>query len=159
LFFLLFFCIAWDAFLIFWYSMALGGVGPPGGFGLLFIIFPFAHVAVGVGLTYLVIAGFLNRTTITVAHGELAVRHLPVPWAGNHTLPVSDIAQLYCGKSENPRQSSGVGVRSVSALLKDGRKITLVSFLHDADEARFIESKLESHLGIADLPVEGEELA
>ena len=49
-------------------------------------------------------------------------------------------------------------MRNVNALMKDGRKVVLVSFLHDPDEARFIEHKLETHLGIADEPVEGEEV-
>ena len=158
LFFLLFFCIAWDAFLIFWYSMALGDFGPPGAFGWLFIIFPVAHVAVGVGLTYFVVAGFLNRTVITAGQGELRVRHGPVPWRGNHSLLTGEIAQLYCGRFATKDQNNGLGVRNVNALMKDGRKVVLVSFLHDPDEARFIEHKLETHLGIADEPVEGEEV-
>jgi hypothetical protein len=159
LFFLLFFCIAWDGFLVFWYSMALGDFGPPGASGLLFIVFPIAHVAIGVGLTYLVIGGFLNKTVITAGRGELRVRHGPIPWRGNHSLLVDDVAQLYCGRSENKHQNAGVGVRKVNALMKDGRKIVLVSFLHDPDEARFIEYKLESYLGITDHAVAGEEVA
>ena len=58
--FLLFFCIAWDAFLLFWYF------GAPSGGGLIFKIFPIAHVAVGVGLSYYVLTGFVNHTTIAV---------------------------------------------------------------------------------------------
>src|SRR5438445_5351048 len=52
--FLLFFCIAWDSFLVFWYSMAIFAPAP-GGFDIIAIVFPICHVAVGVGLTYAVL--------------------------------------------------------------------------------------------------------
>lgn len=163
--FLAFFCVAWDSFLVFWYWMAVGGMGDaPGPFRLLFFVFPMAHVAVGVGLTYFVIAGFLNRSVIEVATGELSIRHGPVPWRGNQTIPVDDIDQLYCqldaGRRRNAsgawtENSSGVTYR-VNALLKNGRKETLVSKLFDLDQALFIEQKLEDALGIEDRRVSGE---
>lgn len=46
LFLLMFFCIAWDSFLVFWYTMAFTHNGP-----WIMIVFPMAHLAVGVGLT------------------------------------------------------------------------------------------------------------
>jgi hypothetical protein len=52
---LAFFCVAWDAFLVFWYAMALGEKGAP----WIMVVFPIAHVAVGLGLTYSTLAGFL----------------------------------------------------------------------------------------------------
>src|SRR6185503_9809473 len=58
--FLLFFVIAWDAFLVNWYF----GAGPGSG-DIFFYVFPIAHVAAGIGLTYAVLTGFLNRTYVT----------------------------------------------------------------------------------------------
>lgn len=158
LFFLLFFCIAWDSFLIFWYSMAFGMFGRgPGAFGLLFIIFPIAHVAVGVGLTYFVIAGFLNRTTIEVAQDELRVRHGPVPWKGNRDVPVDDIDQIYCQEEAQRTSNGGSNSRyKVNLVLKDGRKLELLGWLTDRDHALFIEQALEEHLRIEHRRVAGE---
>src|SRR5690349_11378767 len=47
-FFLVFFCVAWDGFLVFWYGMAAKQGAP-----LVFFLFPLIHVSVGVGISYL----------------------------------------------------------------------------------------------------------
>lgn len=154
LFFLLFFCIAWDGFLIFWYSMGIGAGGQIGAAALLFFLFPICHVAVGIGLTYFVIAGFLNRTWIDATRDELRVRHGPVPWKGNKTLAVEDVDQLYCSFDGQNSQSSHS--YCVSVLLKDGRKEKLISMLHADDEARYIERTIEDFLGLEHRPVAGE---
>ena len=78
LFFLIPFCIAWDSFLIFWYSMAFSGNAP-----WIMIIFPVAHVAVGVGLTYFVMATLFNRTVIMAGQGRLHISTEPIPWGRN----------------------------------------------------------------------------
>ena len=57
-------------------------------------VFPIAHVAVGVGLTYYTVAGFVNSTVLRVSEGQLAVRQGPFPWPGNRTLHTSDLDQL-----------------------------------------------------------------
>ena len=51
LFFMLFFCIAWNAFLVGWYAMGFQ-MPDAGVMRIIFLIFPIGHVAVGVGLTY-----------------------------------------------------------------------------------------------------------
>ncbi len=87
--FLAFFCLFWDGFLVFWYAMALAGPGPEvdaGGPPLMMLVFPLLHVGVGVGLTYYVIAAFLNRTIVRVEAGTLSVTHGPVPWQVNKSL-------------------------------------------------------------------------
>ena len=57
--FLLCFVIAWDGFLLFWYSMAFGSGDAP----WIMFVFPIAHLAVGIVLTYTTLAGLFNRTT------------------------------------------------------------------------------------------------
>ena len=83
------FCLFWDGFLVVWYSIGLrqlfGGedFGEPGLWATLFmLVFPVFHVAIGVGLTYFVICGFVNRTVVRIAGGELSVWHGPMPWPG-----------------------------------------------------------------------------
>ncbi|HOA74013.1 MAG TPA: hypothetical protein PL151_07815 [Phycisphaerae bacterium] len=150
--FLVFFCIAWDSFLVFWYSIALSGEDTP----WIMIVFPVAHVAVGIGLTYLCLASLFNKTRIRVAGGELSVRHGPIPWRGRVRLATADIEQIFCTEkvvSGENRQSS---TYRVNAMLTDGRKIELLSGLPEADQALYIEQMLEDHLGITDRPVGGE---
>ena len=165
LFFLLFFAIAWDSFLVGWYWMLTSGPfggndGMPGPFKLIFFLFPIAHVAVGVGLTYFVLAGFFNSTVIRVADGMLSVRHGPLPWRGNLDLPTDGIEQIYCqNKLCTSRDEDGHASTSrhyeVHAVI-DGQKTKLLSGLHEADHALFVEQRLERFLGIKDQAVPGE---
>lgn len=164
LFFLLFFCVAWDSFLIGWYVIAgsvLGELfdgGPGAIFGLFFLIFPLGHVAVGVGLTYTVAAGFLNTTTIRIADGRLSVRHAPLPWGKEESFPVADIDQLFC-TSWTPvrrRHNASNFNYSVQAVRTDGVKFKVLGAINDLDHALFIEQSLEDHLGLVDRRVAGE---
>jgi predicted RNA-binding Zn-ribbon protein involved in translation (DUF1610 family) len=152
--FLVFFCIAWDSFLCFWYSMALST--NLGGMNLIMIIFPIAHVAVGVGLTYYTLASLLNRTAVRLDSKTFSVQHDPVPWSGEVEVPVGDLEQLYC--KEKVSHSSDGDSRSykLCAVLKSGRQIDLVSNLESPDIAAFLEQQIENWLGIPDRPVVGE---
>lgn len=162
--FLLVFAIAWDSFLVGWYWMLIvpnGGLGgPPGPFKLVFFMFPMIHVAVGVGLTYSSVAGFLNSTVIRVADGMLSVRHGPLPWLGNLGLPTDGIEQIYCqNKLHKSRDDDGRSTTSmqyeVHAVI-GGQKRKLLGGLHEADHALFVEQRLERFLGIEDRCVPGE---
>ena len=93
LIFMAFFCVFWDGFIIVWYTMALAGP-IKGNMMWLPLLFPLMHVAVGVGLTYYVIAGFLNSTRILIDHESVHIRHQPLPWRGNRDQPRSDIRSI-----------------------------------------------------------------
>jgi hypothetical protein len=114
-------------------------------------------LAVGVGLTYFTLAGFLNQTTIEVDTFRLSIRHGPLPWFGNCTLPAAEIGQLYCQERTRRQNNGGSSTTySVSAVTKGGRQVKLVSTLEDQDQALFIEQQIEQYLGIEDRPVGGE---
>ena len=157
LFFLLFFCIAWNAFLIGWYTMG-SQMGEDGVIGLIMFIFPIGHVAVGVSLAYGVIAGFLNRTTVEVSASELSIRHGPIPWKGNQRLAASDISQIYCkaSKAAVRREAAAVLQPTLYAKLKDDRRIKLLSKMGELETLRYLEQRLEERLGINDRSVPGE---
>lgn len=150
-FFFVFFCIAWDGFLVFWYKIALSEGAP-----WIMSVFPVLHVAVGVGLTYWTIAGFVNRTEIVVDGRALSVVHRPMPWFGSLRMPVEQIDQLYCRQ----KISHGKNGTSVSYQLfaaeKGGGKRKILSGLMDSDQALFVERSVESYLGIRDRRVAGE---
>ena len=153
-FFLLFFCIGWDSFLVFWYAMALGhGAGP---MQWIAIVFPIAHVAVGVGLSWLVLAMFLNTTTIRVNYEQLTIRSGPVPFFGNKRLAAADIQQLYCDESVTRNENTTSRQFLVNVRTIDGRKIKLITGLNERDQALFIEQQIERFLDIKDEPMPGE---
>jgi hypothetical protein len=145
LFGLLFFCIAWDAFLIFWYSIALFGPAKPGGgFDVMMVVFPIGHVAVGVGLTYYVVAGFLNKTKVMVDFESLTVSHGPIPWRGNQSLRREEVKEIeleFAGINTNSYKPS----MTVNVHLQDGRQLVLLSSIPDR-QAEYIAWQLAETL-------------
>ena len=146
---LAFFCVAWDGFLCFWYSMAFSTGAP-----WIMIVFPIAHLAVGVGLTYTTLAGFLNRSYVVIDKDNFSVSHSPLPWLGNLRVPVSQVKQLYC-KEKSGKQNSGPTYQ-LSVILKDGRKKDLLSNLDSPEIGFYMEHQIENWLEIQDQPVRGE---
>lgn len=154
---LLFFAVIWDSFLCFWYSMALGiagsGAGSP---ALIMLVFPLIHVAVGLGITYTTLAGLLNTTTLTLDGQRMTIQHDPVPWPGETKTPIEQLVQLYCTQKRSSSKNGVTYTYQLSALLKDGRRLDLVSNLETPDLAAFLEQQVEQHLRISDQPVTGE---
>lgn len=151
LLFLVFFCAAWDSFLVFWYSIAFSENAP-----WIMVVFPVAHVAVGVGLTYFVLCGLLNRTVIDVESGRFTVRHGPLPWPGNRTIDIADLKQLYCRRKLHSSRNGTSEAFELHAILADGKQLKLVSGLDEAEHALYLEQQIEKHLGLRDAPVAGE---
>lgn len=150
-FFLLFFCIFWNAFLVVWYVIAFSTNGP-----LMMKLFPLIHVAVGLFLTYYVLTSFLNRTTITVGEGACRVKHGPLPWPGNCELFSDDVEQIHVEEKTRVNNRRLTYYYDVFARMRDGAKVKLVASLTDADQARFVEQEIERFLRIRDEPVPGE---
>ena len=152
---LVFICVVWNGFLVFWYFL-ISSTGDSDAFKLVFMLFPMLHVAVGVGLMYFTICGFVNRTVICVSGGELTVRHGPLPWPGNRNVFADDLKQLYCTEHFHRGKNSTSTSYGVNALLAGDRKVKLLSGFTEADQALFIEQRLEEHLRIVDHRVPGE---
>ena len=150
--FMIFFCVAWDGFLVFWYSIAITQDDVP----WIMVVFPVAHVAVGIGLTYFTLCGFLNRTIITVDGGRLTVRHTPLPWPGNRSLDTADVKQLYCRRRIRNGRNGSSETYDLHLITSNNAKIKLASGLEDPEQALFLEQRIEQYLGIQDQPVPGE---
>lgn len=145
---LLLFTLFWDGFMVVWFTIAITqGVWFMALFGLL-------HGAVGVGLSYSVVASFVNRTIIEINERELSIRHEPLPWPGNKTLPTLEVDQLYCQHTESHGKNGATHRYGVHARLRDGRAEELASF-NDAQEALFLEQRVEQILGLEDEAVAG----
>jgi hypothetical protein len=149
--FLLLFCLAWDGFLVMWYGIALFTDAP-----LIMSLFPLIHVAVGVGLTYTTLSGLVNRTTIEVSRSQLTIRHGPLPWTGNRTVPGREFTQLYGEEQAKTNKGNTTYSYNLIALDREGRKVELLSNLTDKDQVLYLEQTLERRLGIEDAAVDGE---
>jgi len=151
--FIAIFCVAWDSFLIFWYSMAFGDHQAP----WIMKVFPIGHVAVGVGLTYTALTGFLNATSVTAGQDVLTIEHGPLPWFGNRTLPAGSIRQIHCEQRRAGNNNTNNSYTyDLFATLSDGQRVKLLSGFNDPSEPRVIEQRIETHLRIPNQPVVGE---
>jgi hypothetical protein len=142
------FALAWDAFLVTWYSGVLTGKAPA-----IMAIFPIPHVAVGLVLPYVALAFWLNSTFVEIEAGELRIRHRPLPFPGRRTLRVGDVQQLFCIECEGKKGSVDY---AVMARLASDREIKLVTGLSTEREARFIEQRIEGRLQLTDRAMSGE---
>ncbi len=142
---LLFFCIFWDGFLVFWYAMAFNALFQgKGAFVWVPILFPILHVAVGVGLTYTVVATILNKTQILVDGDTLHIRHRPILWGGNHDLPLAEIRGFELDR-KHARNSSAT--YSIGVQRANGSRVDLLTGL-GVDQASYIAFCLAEHLNV-----------
>jgi hypothetical protein len=143
LIFMAFFCVFWDGFLVFWYTTALAHPAP-GKIMWLPILFPLLHVAVGVGLTYYVIAGFLNSTRILIDDEFVHIRHQPLPWRGNRDQPRGEIRgiEMTVGWAQNQQP-----MFSVCANGNEGRQTVLLSNI-SYNHARYLARQMADFLGV-----------
>lgn len=150
--FLLIFCLIWDGFLVFWYLGATRMESVP----LMHILFPLGHVAVGAGLTYFVIASFVNKTDIIISPMQVEVRIQPMRWPGQGTYYISDIKQLYTYEKVR-RTKNGTSITyEVRLIDKHNQQKTLIRGLEGKDQGLYIEKEIEKIIGVQDSAVAGE---
>lgn len=152
-FFLLFFSIAWNAFLVAWYTIAFGANTP-----LIAKIFPIVHVAVGLWLIYYTACLFLNKTHINIEDNWLNINHEPIPWwRGNQQIATEDIEQLYVKQKTSKSKNGTQYTYSLRAKMKDkSDKGVIVIDNIPSHRLEEIERHLEEFIGIEDAPVKGE---
>lgn len=136
-----FFCVCWDAFLVFWYSKAFSTDAP-----WIMAVFPLGHLAVGVGLSYRVLAGYLNRTLVECDGRTLRVAHGPLPWRGNRRIPLARISRLqYETADEASSGKEGAHPIELRCVTDDG-VIQKLLVTPSRDEARYLKEQLETRL-------------
>jgi hypothetical protein len=146
------FALFWDGFLVNWYVNVAPRAKDP-----MAIYFPLIHVAVGLAVTYYVIAGWFNRTHILVGQGKVAIRHSPIPWFGSTEINASNLKQLYTQERVRPaRRGNGSVTYEVRAVTQEGRNTKLLGGLETSEQALSIEQEIEKRLGITDVPVAGQ---
>ena len=155
--FMLVFGIAWNAFLVVWYGGILGIAGGAinGGGGFVFgaagvgmALFGLPFVAIGVGVIYTTAAGFLNRTTVTAGHGEVRVRHAPLPWRGTGSHDATGFTRLFVREQISRGENSTTVTHDLLAATVDGGEAALVRGFEAANEARFLAEALAGALGV-----------
>jgi hypothetical protein len=141
------------AILVLWYYMFLSSDDVP----WQVVAFSLLYVGAGISIGYIAVAGLLNSTTLAIKDGVLTVRHGPLPWRGNHTLPTEELRQLFCQQHiSSYRGGGGTPISYEVHAQLDGREVKLVRGLEESRQALYIEQLVEGTLGIEDVPVPGE---
>lgn len=110
------------------------------------------HFAGGVLFAYATLCGFVNRTRVAIERGVLTIRHGPLPWPGDRSVPIPSIAQL----STEERRSRSGAFYCLSALTKSGEKVVLLDGVPEAEQVLFLEHALAQRLAMVDAPATGE---
>ncbi len=119
-------------------------------------VFSLGLLTLASGLLYLALIGVVNRSTLRADRENIRVQHKPLSWRRGLTLPVQDLEQLSCEKAFGLLSDNEKPSYKLCAVLKDGRKLDVLSKLDSPEAAIFIEQQLESWLEITDREVVGE---
>ena len=142
---LAFFAVVWDSFLIFWYSQAFTKSNPP----LMMVLFPIGHVAVGLGLTYYLVASFMNTTDVTISATGVEIKTGPAPWIGNKHVPVEDIRDIIVRERAANRGTLTYNVMYADQSRKERK---LIAWITQPDQAEFIADTIRDTLGLGTEP-------
>lgn len=140
---LLFFCIAWDSFLVFWYANALFWGGGIGGVNLIAVIFPIVHVAVGVGLTYYTLCLFFNRTQVIYDGNFVSKRSGPIPTFRNRSYAREEIKRLESDFKTQTNKGSTHFTYHLYVVGTDNVRKPLLSNETDMALVRYVQRQLE----------------
>ena len=151
-YFLAFFALFWDAFLIFWYASAFATGAP-----MISFLFPILHLLAGIAITYTVVTNFFNKTKIDLIGDQLTIKHGPIPWfKGDKEVNINDIEQFYVKEIKKQTQNGSIYNYGVWGIMRDGSRLDLTKGVNmKSDYALVVEQKLEKYLGIVDRPVKG----
>ncbi len=150
--FFTFFVIVWNSVLVMFYVMMNQAEGVP----LFALLIPIIHVVMGLVLTYYTIAGYVNKTDITVSRMSIKVRSYPLKWLGDKEISVSTTKQLYTKRVIRRGKNGRSESFQVHVINNQNQHEKLVGGLHTQEEGLAIEKKIENFLGIEDQPVVGE---
>ncbi len=124
---------------------------------VFFLVFPI----VGIALTYIVLAMWINRTVISMDRDMLVVRRGPIPWPPlNVEIRLGELRQLYVqaytSHSENDRPVTAFRVMAQRA---QGGDLLIEKGVDTYSDARILEQWIERKAGILDGPVPAEAIS
>ena len=135
------FALVWDGFLFFWYAQALSQPNTP----FMILFFPIAHIAVGVGITYYVVASLFNKTDVVISLSGIKVSTYPVPWFGNKEVKREEITDIIVRERIGNRNRRTYAIMYVDFSRKERK---LVASIPESDQAEFIAQTIRDATGI-----------
>lgn len=112
-------------------------------------------LVIAVLLNYVAAARFVNRSTITADREHLRVQNGPLPWWGRREIASSEILRVNCRQITIEDSSDDEDAFSaprtlywIDVVMKDGRGAVLLPPMNEAQQARFIQQRIERYLGL-----------
>jgi hypothetical protein len=105
-------------------------------------------------MTYLTAAQWVNRTHIVVSKDRVTVRHRPLPYFGQKTIPAADILRLHGNVTVGLGSDAEDADYQINVLTCSGRIVRLVSGLASAEQQVFIAHQIAKYLGVEVAPPE-----
>ena len=107
-----------------------------------------AFGAVGIAVSYFILASFFNRTIISVSRELVSVRHGPLPWIGRQGIKVSNIKRLGVQTGPDDAERHAHRYYTVNIMTSDNRNIRILSGLNSREQALYIEQQIEKYLRV-----------
>ena len=107
------------------------------------IVFPLGHVAVGIGITYFVIASLVNKTDVLVSPSGVRVAIGPFPWIGNRDIKLEQMTGVVVRQRAANRGATTYSVMYVDSAR---REKSLLKSVAQADQAEFIAETIRTAL-------------
>ncbi len=135
------FVIFWDGFLFFWYTQAFAQPDTQ----FMMLLFPMAHVAVGIGMTYYVVASLFNKTDVVISLTGIKVSIYPFPWFGSKEVKREEITDIIVRERTGNRNRRTYAVMFVDFSRKERK---LLASIPESDQAEFIAQTIRDATGI-----------
>lgn len=98
-------------------------------------------------LTYVLLAGVINKTIIEINNNIISIKHIPLPWSGNKNINTGDIEKVYC--KEHMEYSDKFQLQySINLMLKDKTTCKILSGIPYPEETLTAKEDIEKHLKI-----------
>ncbi|MDQ8185386.1 hypothetical protein [Pelagicoccus sp. SDUM812002] len=149
-YFLIAFSLFWDLFIVVWFTAAIREEE----WGTL--AFGMIHLLFGLGISYLTLAYFLNKTDIRIDTNNLTISHAPIPWSGTYVQANSEIDQLHSKERVHQRNNMKTYYYDLVSRDKSGTDKKLLIGLTDKNQALYLEKEIEKTLGIKNRTIEGQ---
>jgi hypothetical protein len=93
--------------------------------------------------SYCLLARLVNRTKVRMTTSGLSIRHGPLPWPGNQSLPIQHVKEFSCEKHTNWDYTGDVReTYTLSAILEDRRQVELLHKIGSPVAADILEQQL-----------------
>ena len=114
------------------------------------MLFFSGYLTLGVIMTYICIATFINKTKIRVSDLDIEIINYPLPWGRKKILSSSDFRQFYT-KEHISHTKNGVRVSyELYGISENGTRVKLLKGIESLEQVKYIEQQIEKYLKIDD---------